>query len=447
MELLQCMKVLLICNRPQDGSNASTINDHLHALNHLPGLTTYELSTVKVLPSQLDLDMFDAIIIHYTTQLGEFSNHYLNTEARTRIGASRGVKVAFIQDEYREASRVHDALQEMNVTLLYTLLSEKDVLLVYPKEKLPNTKIKRVLAAYVPERLLEITLPPIAARPILVSYRARKMPVWLGSLAVEKWQIAVSFLKYAEKCERLSNQMFDISWKESHRVYGKKWYQLLMNSKCVLGVESGANVLDVDGQLRQSAEQMLNNGSHGDDYVYENLVKKFDNVLSMNQIAARHFEACALGTVQVLFEGNYSHVLVPDRHYISLKKDFSNFPQVVDRLLDDAGIQSMANCARKEIAESTIWSYKTFSKDVSDDIATLVEGNHLTRLNSKQYSQLMFKVNCLSSASYLAFAISSSLLGVFLRIQPLRGVLVDYWHSLDAKTKRNLRPFLSLIGR
>jgi hypothetical protein len=54
----------------------------------------------------------------------------------------------------------------------------------------------------------------------------------------------------------------------------------------------------------------------------------------------------------VLFEGRYSGVLKPHRHYIPLKKDFSNFDEVVAKIRDVEGLQEMVdrtfdeNCAK-----------------------------------------------------------------------------------------------------
>jgi hypothetical protein len=441
------MKALLLCNRPSFGSNASTISDHLDALSNLPNVRTYELSTVKIIPRNLNLDIFDIIIIHYTIQLGEFNDHFLNKEARERINRSRGLKVVFIQDEYREAFRVHKALTELNVTLLFTLLSSTDAEIVYPSNILPKLEIKRVLAAYVPDRLLKMKLVPLSHRRVLVSYRARKMPIWLGSLALEKWQIAVTFLASAKASEKLIGHQIDISWHENQRLYGKKWYALLNNSRCVLGVESGANILDTDGSLKSSVECMLLDNNNDEELVYDKLVRHRDNALHMNQIAARHFEACALGTVQILFEGNYSNILVPYLHYLPLKKDFSNFNELVDIMLDDHKIQEISMRAREDIALSKLWSYNSFSQTVSKELHALVANTSGFVVSRSSYSGYRFIFESFSSFTYLLFRLSSSALGTLLKIQPLRGALVTKWHSFDEGTKKKLRPILSMIGR
>ena len=55
------------------------------------------------------------------------------------------------------------------------------------------------------------------------------------------------------------------------------------------------------------------------------LPKKYlstDGKLEIQVISPRCFEAAALGTVMVLFPGNYSGILIRDRHYIGLERLF-----------------------------------------------------------------------------------------------------------------------------
>ena len=60
-----------------------------------------------------------------------------------------------------------------------------------------------------------------------------------------------------------------------------------------------------------------------------------DGALSLFAISPRHLEACATRTCQVLVEGWYNGVLTPGRHYIELKRDFSNIEQVLDDISRD----------------------------------------------------------------------------------------------------------------
>ena len=56
--------------------------------------------------------------------------------------------------------------------------------------------------------------------------------------------------------------------------------------------------------------------------------------MKMRLITGRNIESCACGSVQILFEGNYSGYLLKDVHYIPLKKDFSNISEVIKKMKD-----------------------------------------------------------------------------------------------------------------
>jgi len=59
-------------------------------------------------------------------------------------------------------------------------------------------------------------------------------------------------------------------------------------------------------------------------------------------ISSRHFEAAGTKTVQILLEGRYNDILLPDKYYIMLKKDFSNIDDVIARFKDEQYSNKMA---------------------------------------------------------------------------------------------------------
>jgi hypothetical protein len=80
----------------------------------------------------------------------------------------------------------------------------------------------------------------------------------------------------------------------------------------------------------------------------------------MNVISPRVFEAIALRTALVLFPGEYAGALEPERHYIPLQKDFSNFAEVVERLRDTAALERLTGVAFDEIIGSERYSIARF---------------------------------------------------------------------------------------
>ena len=95
------LNLLLLCNRPAQGADASTIGDHLDAFSQFSGHKITELSFLRCLPKKLKLNRFDVIIIHYSLAIGYLRKHYINQETIEKIQAFKGLKAVFIQDEYR----------------------------------------------------------------------------------------------------------------------------------------------------------------------------------------------------------------------------------------------------------------------------------------------------------------------------------------------------------
>ena len=88
----------------------------------------------------------------------------------------------------------------------------------------------------------------------------------------------------------------------------------------------------------------------------------------MNQISPKIFESILVKTVLVLFEGDYSNILEPDIHYISLKKDFSNFDSVIEKTKSSKFLDEMADRAFEDVILSGKYSYKSFVMSVEKDI-------------------------------------------------------------------------------
>src|SRR4051794_39949671 len=138
----------------------------------------------------------------------------------------------------------------------------------------------------------------------------------------------------------------DIAWEEDDRIYGDDWFRFLSSCKATLGTESGANVFDDDGSLalRVQRELVANPAAS-----YEEVRAKFlagrEGEVVMNQVSPKIFEAIACRTALVLFEGHYSGVLEPHRHYLPLRKDFSNVDDVLRRLHDDDALEAMTRRA------------------------------------------------------------------------------------------------------
>jgi len=83
-------------------------------------------------------------------------------------------------------------------------------------------------------------------------------------------------------------------------------------------------------------------------------------------LSPRHFEAVITKTCQVLIEGEYEGVFKQERHYIPMKRDFSNVDEVLDRVGDRRLTQEIAETAYEEIYLSGKYGYTTLARDIEN---------------------------------------------------------------------------------
>ena len=185
------------------------------------------------------------------------------------------------------------------------------------------------------------------------------MPFFLGRKGFEKYLIGKTFLEHSEK----ANLFCDISSKESERLYGRNWTEFISNCRTTLGTESGSSIIDFTGEI----EYNLNFYQAFHPFAcFKDLPEKYlssDGILEIQVISPRCFESAALGTVMVLFPGNYSGILIRDKHYIGLEKDFSNIDEVIEKIKDDQYLQEMSNFARLDLVQvENFLTKNSFSK-------------------------------------------------------------------------------------
>ncbi len=357
------LKVLILSDYSKN--SAGTTIDHIHSFRKYSKNKIYYFNPCgQNIPDYLKLDVFDVVVIHYSIYC--ILETYLNYSWRKAISGTRALKVQFIQDEYRHVNKIHDFLNDCLINILFTCFPKNEIKKAYPPEKLPDLLIINTLTGYVPE-YFEKKYPDFKnKRPTDVGYRARGVGLfWLGELYQEKVEISKKFIEYA-KGESL---ILDISNLEQDRIYGKKWLNFLKKSRCVLATESGASVIDFTGDIEKTVKEYCKMNPNADFKEIQNIfLIPYENKIMMNQISPRIFESIGMGCCLILYEGKYSNILKADRHYITLKKDFSNIKEVFERIKDEDLIKNIAITAYNEIIYSGLYSYKKFIYDFDEVI-------------------------------------------------------------------------------
>ncbi len=345
--------ILLLCDdRP---SHAPNVLEHIRALQRFSRHDVRLFNPHGLSHSRaLRLGDYDAVVVHYT--IFALSDNYLAPWFRQQLAAYGGLKVQFIQDEYRQVDATTARMRELGIALLFSSVPAAAVPDVYGP-RLPGVEVLSTLTGYVPAALEQRRRPPLTGRELDVVYRGRAIPFWLGRLGQEKVQIGREFLQRAAS----TGLRCDIGWTEAERIYGEDWYRFLRSSLATLGTESGASIVDFDGSLQTRTDAYLaaHPGASFDE-VEREILAPFEGNAVIQTISPRVFEAAALGSVMINFTGRYSGAIEPWVHYVPLEKDFSNFAEVVEAIRDDALLDRVAARAHGDLVASGDYSLRRF---------------------------------------------------------------------------------------
>ena len=331
-----------------------TIADFLAAFRRYSEFEVYYATSFGACP--FDLDSFDAVVIHYSVKVchaGHISPSYERALSRARC-----VKVLFIQDEYEATNLNHQAILNLGIDTVFTCVPKESIEKVYPSSKFPGVDFVTTLTGFVPLDFVTAAKPiPMRDRSVLIGYRGRNIGFWYGDLAQEKLVIGQ---RMRALCDARGLRT-DIEWEEDKRIYGDSWMQFLCSVRTTLGTESGSNVFDFDGSLTLAIQrELLRNPNVRYEEIHERYLSGIDGAIVMNQISPKIFEAIACRTALILFEGHYSGVIEPGKHFIALKKDFSNFEEIIRLAQDDDYLEALTTRAFDHVIASDVYSYKSF---------------------------------------------------------------------------------------
>jgi hypothetical protein len=356
------LSILLLAD-DQKG-HANTVHDHIQAFerysrHHVRLFNPRGLARSRF----LDLSGFDAVVLHYS--IAVLWDDYLGPWFRERIADYDGLKVQFIQDEYRWVDDVAARVRELGIDVLYSVVPTAQVDAVYGG-RLPDTEILYTLTGYVPEGLQGRRVPPTAGRPIDVGYRGRSVPYWLGRLGYEKVEIGRRFRALAP---RLGLNV-DIEWTEQARIYGERWNDFVSSCKAVLTSESGASLVDFDGSIERAVNDYIaSRPAAAYEDVEAEVLSRFPGRPTINTSSPRIFEGAALRAALVMFPGEYSGVVRPWEHYIPLEKDFSNVEEVAERIRDVPFLEELTARTHADLIGSGEYSYERFVRQFDDEVA------------------------------------------------------------------------------
>ena len=277
------------------------------------------------------------------------------------------VKVALPQDDYDHAEILDEWLCDWDVSVVFTVCHKKNVHKLYPIMFRYACFYEAYTGYIEPSNDLlcnrsHLTAPE--ARPFDIVYRATRLPYWFGSHGQLKYEIAEIVAPRAIA----AGIRCDISTRPEDTIVGEEWISFLGSGRCTIGTESGSSVIDGRGEVQARIKRLLDatpNLSFPE--VDHQMDPGWDDHL-ITAVSPRHFEAIATKTCQILVEGEYNGIFMPGRHYIALKRDFSNLDEVLEEIKDVNHTAQIAQTAYDEIFLNEKYSYKQFARDIEDAI-------------------------------------------------------------------------------
>jgi hypothetical protein len=361
---------ILIIYRHDYAPIASMVIEIVNAFPRYSQFKAWSVNTHLGFPEALRELEFGIVVLHYS--LFGWRPFYLDDAFRAYLAESESsYKVAFFQDEYRWWPERAGVLNRFRVDCVYTCIEPP----YYKDTYWKYTKVPRVetyLPGYVDEEMLQHardTIKPDEERTIDIGYRGRRSFGYMGKGAREKEEIGVRFREMAAG----EGLVLDIETEEHKRIYGKHWLDFLGNCRALLGVEAGVSIFDIDNKIFSRYERFR--GQDQDErfeQAYEDLLEKYDGKgIYYRTVSPRVFEAAAVRACQILYEGRYSGILEPMVHYIPLKKDFSNFHDVI-RLYRDARLRrELTECCYRDLIASGAYSYRRFIEKFDAGLAAM----------------------------------------------------------------------------
>jgi len=387
----------------------TTLWDQLYSFRRYSDHNCFYLNlTVRQLPWYLKKIKFDLIVFGTLFMASRVDDKWFDPprEKARGLNSFAAAKIAFPQDEYLCTDVLSDFINEFGIDCVFSVAPESEWPKIYEGIDTTKVKIFSVLTGYLdPATLARINLLTKEGLPrdIDVGYRTWRAAPNLGRHGFLRQKIADLFKEKAPGWGLVT----DISTRREDTLWGDAWYKFLLRCKYVTSVEGGASLLDRDGTIQRQTEEYL--ARHPDatfDEVERACFPGLDGNLRYVALSPRHLEACATRTCQVLVEGEYNGILKPGRHYIELKRDFSNADQVLEIIKQDQLRSEITRRAYRDIVESRHYTYRSYVDFVLEKSVPHLPNLPATALSSFSNALFYYWMRASDFISWIQVALS-----------------------------------------
>jgi len=315
-----------------------------------------------ILKTDFDLVVFHTIFLSARWNGTEFFNEKVIKKCLP-LKKFNCPKVILPQDEWIHTEALNNFVNELAITHVGSVAPPSEWKKIYNRVDQGKIKFHQFLTGYLDEKTLETVSTAQknrSERKFDIGYRAFRSPAWLGRHGYLKTKIAEVFLEEGQKAGFKTN----ISVKHEDVITGNDWFGFLGDCRFFIGVEGGSTVIDPEGEIWKKGEKFVNENTGATfEEIEKNVFPGMDGNLGLIAISPRHLEAVATKTCQVLVEGSYNNILEANKHYIPVKRDFSNLDEVFGKMRDKELCSKMVDTAYADIVASGRFGYRQFLKE------------------------------------------------------------------------------------
>ena len=369
-------KILLIVNYDHSYDQLSYYDDWVKSFveHKKVNLTLIDFKNVQVHKNE----EFDFIFLHHSTN----ADSLLPLEYLKKFLLSRKEEIlVFVGNEFnnifspiKEKRRL---FKELNISFICSMLVKEAALFLW-------SDIARKKVILTPPGLNTnhfFDQRPIKDREFDIGFKGIRYYSYIGD--TERNDMV-------EKFSKIKKLKLSIDFT---RFNAKKWSIFLNSCKSVISSEAGSYFVDLDdkvigfiiNKIKNNTSKLIIPRSNLDKFFYrfpqsfKNFIKYllkysplthsnivfedsefgkfyknyFDKLLKpsiyFKCISSRNFDAIGTKTLQILLEGKYNNILKPNVHYLSLKKDYSNFDEIIEKLSDIKAITKIINNAYNHV--------------------------------------------------------------------------------------------------
>ncbi|MGI6454045.1 MAG: glycosyltransferase family protein [bacterium] len=146
------------------------------------------------------------------------------------------------------------------------------------------------------------------------------------------------------------------------RLPAVEWNRFLNQCKGIAGAESGTYYLEKDDRTMTAVQDYLRKYPAASfEEVYERFYQNYQNPVNGKALSSRHFEPIGTKTCQVLLEGYYNGILEAGKHYISVKRDFSDIADAIAQFKDADYRNQIVQTAYQYVLENHTYHHRVKS--------------------------------------------------------------------------------------